>query len=157
MRQPLRRWLGIFLVGLILSGATAMILPPEVHWLAEQWATMDKTSALAHWLQKVDNALQATQKTAPFLYYGTDWLAFGHFMLALVFFWAWREPVRYRGLFDFGLLACLSVLPFAFLCGALRDIPWWWRLVDCSFGILGAIPLWFCRRLASRLENEPRL
>jgi hypothetical protein len=37
--------------------------------------------------------------------------------------------------------------------GAVRDIPFWWRLVDCSFGVFGAIPLWCCRRWAMELEQ----
>jgi hypothetical protein len=30
--------------------------------------------------------------------------------------------------------------------GAVRGIPIGWRLIDCSFGILGIIPLWLCHR-----------
>jgi len=31
----------------------------------------------------------------------------------------------------------------------------WWRLIDCSFGVGGAIPLWFCRRWAGELDADP--
>ena len=32
------------------------------------------------------------------------------------------------------------------LCGALRGIPIYWRLIDCAFGVLGFLPLWLARR-----------
>ena len=32
----------------------------------------------------------------PLLAYGTDWLAFSHLVLAVVFLGAWRDPVRNR-------------------------------------------------------------
>ena len=66
-----------------------------------------------------------------------------------------RDPVRNRWLFDFGLIACVLVIPYAFVFGGLRGIPVWWRLIDCSFGVFGFLPLWFCRKWARELENFP--
>jgi len=57
-------------------------------------------------------------------------------------------------LFDFGLIACALIIPYAFIFGGIRGIPIWWRLIDCSFGIFGAIPLWFCRGYALALEED---
>jgi len=106
------------------------------------------------WLARVHAALAQTQAQHPFLFYGTDWLAFGHFVIALVFIGALRDPVRNRWLFDFGLIACVLVVPFALTFGALRGIPVWWRLIDCSFGVFGFAPLWFCRQWAMELEHR---
>jgi hypothetical protein len=64
-----------------------------------------------------------------------------------------RDPVRNRWLFDFGLTACVLVIPYALVFGSLRDIPFWWRLIDCSFGVFGFIPLWFCRKWTGELEQ----
>lgn len=89
----------------------------------------------------------------PFLAYGTDWLAFGHFVIAIAFVGAWRDPARNRWLFDFGLIACALVVPYALVMGGWRGIPLWWRLIDCSFGVLCAIPLWLCRRDAAELAQ----
>jgi len=89
----------------------------------------------------------------PFLFYATDWLAFGHFVIAIVFIGALRDPVRNRWLFDFGLIACVLVIPYALVFGGLRGIPIWWRLIDCSFGVFGFIPLWFCRKWTDELEQ----
>jgi hypothetical protein len=100
----------------------------------------------------VREALVESDAKHPFLAYGYDWLAFGHFVIALAFVGAWREPVRNRWLFDFGLIACALVIPYAIIFGGLRGIPVYWRLIDCSFGVFGAVPLWLCRRDARELE-----
>ena len=83
-----------------------------------------------------------------------DWLAFGHIVIAVSFLGAWRDPVGNRWLFAFGLIACVLVIPWALVFGALRGIPWWWRLIDCSFGVGGFIPLWLCRRWVSELQTS---
>jgi hypothetical protein len=33
-------------------------------------------------------------------------------------------------------------------------IPFWWRLIDSSFGLLGFIPVYFCSRWAKELESH---
>jgi len=148
------RWLtGFFIIGLAISGATAIPLTGELNLLANLFGSGNELPGLTHWLIRVRDALAQTQMQYPFLFYGTDWLAFGHFIIAIVFVGALRDPVRNRWLFDFGLIACALVIPYAFAFGGLRRIPIWWRLIDCSFGVLGFLPLWFCRRWAIELEN----
>jgi hypothetical protein len=84
--------------------------------------------------------------------YGTDWLAFGHIAIAIAFIGALRNPVRNIWLFDFGMIACVLIVPWAFVFGGLRGIPVYWRLIDCSFGIFGFVPLWFCKRWTLKLS-----
>jgi hypothetical protein len=138
---------------LVLSGVTAIPLTGELAFLVRSIPPTAAAGPPAHWLVQVRDALAQTATTFPFLFYGTDWLAFGHFAIAIAFVGALREPVRNRWLFDFGLIACASVIPYAFVFGAWRGIPLWWRLIDCSFGLLGSIPLWLCRRWARELES----
>lgn len=87
--------------------------------------------------------------------YGTDWLAFGHFVIAIAFVGAVRDPVRNRWLYLFGMISCVLVIPYAMVCGAARGIPFYWRLIDCSFGVFGFVPLWFCWRWTRELEFLP--
>ena len=154
------RWLvGLFIAGLVLSGATAIPLESEVTWLANSTGArelLDRPSppAWAVWLCRVEAALREVNLKHPFISYGGDWLAFGHFVIAIAFLGAWRDPVRNRWLFDFGLIACALVIPYALTFGALRGIPFWWRLLDCSFGVIGAVPLWLARRLVQRLTRR---
>jgi len=145
----------LFVFGLVLSGVTAIPLQAEVDWLVQVSGATNNpgSSAWSVWLIKVQTALHVTRDSHPFLFYGTDWLAFGHFAIAIAFIGAWRDPVRNRWLFDFGLIACALVIPYALVFGAIRGIPFWWRLIDCSFGFGGAIPLWLCRRWSRELET----
>jgi len=152
------RWLvGIFIFGLVVSGATAIPLAWEAKWTAA-WLGGDGSpatlSSFQTWLWRINDALHFASKAYPFLAYGTDWLAFGHFVIALAFIGAWRDPVRNLWLFDFGLLACALVIPYALVFGAIREIPFGWRLVDCSFGLLGAVPLALARRYARQLQED---
>jgi hypothetical protein len=159
--RRIRLVVGVFIAGLILSGATAIPLQSGVEWLVHVTGAnhaAGKTIAVSLpswelWLTKVQDALSNTQFRYPFLFYGTDWLAFGHFAIAIAFVGAWRDPVRNRWLFTFGLIACLLVIPYAMVFGAVRGIPVWWRLVDCSFGIFGLIPILLCRHWVAELEG----
>jgi hypothetical protein len=148
------RWLtSLFIVGLVASGATAIPLLGELNLLVNFCGANGEPSELTHWLLRVHDALVHTQAHFPFLFYGTDWLAFGHFVIAIAFFGALRDPVRNRWLFDFGMIACVLVVPYALVFGGLRGIPFWWRLIDCSFGVFGFIPLLICRKWTIELDQ----
>lgn len=149
-RIRLLTWL--FIIGLFISGVTAIPLPGELNLLTSFLGNQGATTEVSQWLLRIRDTLSQTQAQHPFLFYGTDWLAFGHFMIAIVFIGALRHPVRNRWLFDFGLIACVLVVPYAMVFGEVRGIPIWWRLIDCSFGVFGFIPLWFCRRWTAELE-----
>ncbi len=138
------RWTtAVFIAGLVASGLTAIPLETELA-LLERWI-----GGGSDWIHRVATALHEANTKHPFLAYGTDWLAFGHIIIALAFVWAWREPVRNRWMFDFGLLACALVAPWALVFGEVRGIPMGWRMIDCAFGLLGALPMWLCRRWAA--------
>jgi hypothetical protein len=111
------------------------------------------TSEFGRWLLTAREALQDVNAKHPLLFYGMDWLAFGHFVIAIAFLGALRDPVRNMWLFIFGMIACVLVIPYALIFGAVRGIPIWWRLIDCSFGVFGFIPLWSCRRWAQQLSK----
>ncbi|MBL7733655.1 MAG: hypothetical protein JNM88_20965, partial [Chitinophagaceae bacterium] len=78
---------------------------------------------------------------------------FAHFVLALLFIGPLRDPVRNKWVIEFGLIACALIIPFALVAGHFRDIPFWWQLVDCSFGVIGFIPLTICLREINYLES----
>jgi len=143
----------LFIMGLVISGLTAIPLAAEVAALVK-WTDAQPGGVVADWLLRVQQVLHEVDSKHPFLAYGTDWLAFGHFIIALVFVGAWRDPVRNKWLFDFGLWVCVLVIPWALVFGAIRGIPLWWRWIDCSFGVLGFIPMWLCRRYVKELKNR---
>ena len=160
-RNPLREirlWLAILMAGLILSGVTAFPLETELRWVLSilESSPAHRTAEATHllpWIARVYDALSETNARYPFLAYGTDWLAFAHLVLALLFIGPYRDPVHNKWVITFGLIACAGVIPLALIAGYVRGIPVPWRLVDCSFGVFGAIPLLRCRFLVSSLEH----
>ena len=155
------RWLTLFFIAaLVASGLTAIPLETELNWLVN-WTGADgagkaptpgEAPGWAAWLVRIRDALAETNARHPFIAYGLDWLAFGHVVIAIAFLGALRDPVRNRWLYDFGLIACVLLVPWAFAFGGLRGIPVGWRLIDCAFGVFGFLPLWLCRRWARELE-----
>jgi len=160
--STLRRYrlvLGIFIAGLVLSGITAFPLMHELELLAQMLgipvdAAAISQTGLRFWIATVRDGLRATHATYPWLAYGTDWLAFGHIVIALFFIGPWRDPIPNAWVLKSGLVACAGVLVVALVCGPIRGIPFHWRLIDCSFGIFGAVPLLYCLRLTHRLVKS---
>jgi len=163
MQQPdylrhIRVCLAIVICGLVLSGVTAFPLETEIAWLLSLLHTswLQPTAQYTHllpWIERVHQGLSDTYARYPFVAYGTDWLAFGHLVIAVAFVGPYVDPVRNKWVVTFGLIACAGVLPLALIAGPIRGIPIGWRLIDCSFGVLGAIPLVICRRAISALEG----
>jgi hypothetical protein len=162
MQSSSEMWLGGFIAGLVASGVTAFPLEAELRWLTNAlragWASgLAQSTRLLPWLDRVTAALTATNRQYPFLAYGTDWLAFAHLVIAVAFVGPWRDPVRNRWVLEFGLIACAGVIPLALIAGPFRGIPLGWRLIDCSFGVVGCIPPLACLRLTGKLERNARL
>ncbi len=158
LRRRIKLLTWFFIIGLVVSGATAIPLEWELNLLVNWFGlagqtSVTATSELGRWLLTAHEALQGVSAKHPLLFYGTDWLAFGHFVIAIAFVGALRDPIRHRWLFDFGLIACVLVIPFALVFGAVRGIPFWWRLIDCSFGVFGFVPLWFCRKWSHEMQQ----
>lgn len=158
----LRRYrlcLGLFITGLMLSGLTAFPLLHELELLGswtgiERHADYTQHQGLAYWIGFVWHGLADSYERYPFIGYGTDWLAFGHLMIALFFIGPWRDPVPNAWVLRTGLVACAAVVPLALICGEIRGIPMAWRLIDSSFGLFGALPLLYCLRLTNQMAQE---
>ena len=153
-----RLLLGLFIAGLVLSGLTAFPLAWELRvltsWFGEGTAIGAALPGLAHWLAHVRDGLETVGRDYPFLAYGTDWLAFAHLVIAVAFWGPLRDPVRNIWVVEFGMIACLSVIPLALICGPIRGIPFWWQLLDCSFGVIGLIPLAMARKLILSIPDQ---
>jgi hypothetical protein len=158
LRRRIKVLLGLFVIGLVLSGVTAFPLEWELNLLAKMLgapdnATPEQFSGLTEWIVRVRNGLRDTYAQYPFIAYGTDWLAFAHLTIATAFWGPWRDPVRNRWVVEWGIISCVAIFPLAFICGPLRGIPFYWQLIDCAFGVFGAIPLWLCLRDIKQLED----
>jgi hypothetical protein len=148
--KQIRRWILFFMIALFLSGLTAMPAETELAFLTR---CFPPDTMLGAWLDTVYMAIKNTNDQYPFIAYGYDWLAFAHYMLAILFIGPWKDPVRNKWVIEFGMIACILILPFAFIAGPVRSIPIGWTLIDCSFGIIGLVPLYICYQKINKLET----
>src|SRR5215472_17545059 len=150
--RRIRVWLSMVIAALVVRGVTAFPLQTELGWVVRH-ADRLPSRGLVAWLHRVHDGLAATNRAYPFLAYGTDWLAFAHLVLAVLFVGPWRDPVRNKWVIQFGLMACGGVLLLALIAGPVRGIPFYWRMIDGSFGVFGAVPLVLSLRDVRRLER----
>jgi hypothetical protein len=75
-------------------------------------------------------------------------------MLAILFIGPLRDPVKNSWVIEFGMIACLLIIPLAFIAGYIRHIPIFWRIIDCSFGVFGIIPLMICYKNIKLLKSR---
>ena len=117
LQRRIRILLWIFIFGLVISGVTAIPLETEVNLLTRIIGATDSAnleqSSLLRWLAEVRDGVVATNAKYPFIGYGTDWLAFGHFVIAIVFIGPLRDPVKNVWVVEFGMIACALVVPFS--------------------------------------------
>ena len=133
MQQPnylrrIRLCLTLFITGLLLSGLTAFPIQTELRGLLTLLSTnalrpIAESTHLLPWIERVSDALTATNAHYPFLAYGTDWLAFGHLAIAIAFIGPYIDPIRNKWIVTFGLIACAGVIPLALIAGQIRGIP----------------------------------
>ena len=153
LRRRIKILLIIFISGLVFSGITAFPLEWELRLANSLVAREDTPPALADWIQQVYLGVKETNARYPFVLYGTDWLAFAHLVIAVVFIGPLKQPVRNIWVVEFGIVACIAVFPLALIAGEVRQIQVFWRLVDCMFGLAGGLILIFCYRDIVELEN----
>ena len=157
-QKRIRFLLIFFMFALVLSGLTAIPLQWELNVMMPlvrhgiQWSVM--VPALAQWIERINQGVQNGYGQYPFLAYGTDWLAFGHIVIAIAFIGPLRDPVRNIWVVEFGMIACALIVPWTLIFGAIRNIPFFWQFVDMSFGIFGIIPLWVVYRDILRISDK---
>lgn len=154
----LRCWIAFFIVALVLSGVTAFPLLTELKQIAsirgiEGLASNQAGNGFDRWILTVQAGLNESYAKHPWLAYGTDWLAFAHIVIAIFFIGVFVDPVRNVWILHAGVIACVLVIPLALVGGSVRQIPFGWRLIDCSFGVFGVIPLLYSLRLVRALNQ----
>jgi hypothetical protein len=100
--RRIRIWLAVFMAGLILSGLTAFPLRAEIGWLnslvySGWFRPVAESTGLSGWIERVHEGIDVTDARYPFLAYGTDWLAFAHLVLAVLFVGPYVDPFATSG------------------------------------------------------------
>jgi hypothetical protein len=157
LQQHIRILLVFFICALSIAGLTAIPLKWELELLNRWFRTNSLLSqilpSMADWISRVNDSVQNGYGRYPLLAYGTDWLAFAHIVIAVAFIGPLRDPNRNIWVIEFGMIACILIIPWALIFGVIRDIPLFWTLIDMSFGVFGIVPLWFVRRDILRLST----
>lgn len=148
--KVIRRCLAFMMGGLVLAGLSAI----PVEWgLGKLTRFFPLDTEAGKWFDRVYMAVRETGANHPFLFYGYDWLAFAHFMLAILFIGPYRDPVKNKWVLQFGIGACILLIPFALVAGHYRGIPTWWRLADCAFALAALVPLLISYKRIQHLET----
>jgi hypothetical protein len=137
IERQIKKYVWIFIVGLVLSGLSAIPLVWGVDFAVDILEEIEFHGQIFSFMKRVQNALMFNDEHFSFMAYGTDWLAFAHFMFALLFVGLLFDAERNRFILRFGMIACVLIIPFAVFFGHAREIPWLWRMIDCSFGVIG--------------------
>jgi hypothetical protein len=148
----IRRWILLFIVLLVISGVTAFPVQTELHVMMR---FQNLFPGFMHvWLVNLTNIIDQVARNYPYLLYGYDWLAYSHIVIALFFFGVYKNPIQNAWVLRVGMAACLGVFVLAFICGPLRGIPFFWTMIDCSFGFFGMFPLLIVQKLIRKLEKQ---
>ena len=155
----IRLCLALVMACLILAGVAAFAPIQETRWLLDvlsRSANFGVGSPSFTWILGLNHALIANSQSAPFLAYSGDCVALAQILFALVFIGPFLHPVRNQWVITFGLICCAGVVLLAFIAGPIRDIPFFWRLVDSALAIFCALPLLLCRHYVLLLEHLER-
>lgn len=143
--------IAFFILALVVSGISAFPIESELQFAVKNISVFPQS--LQGWLIEVYNAIKTTNSQFPFVSYGTDWLAFAHIIIAVAFIGPFIDPVKNIWVVIFGMIACVSIIPLALIAGYIREIPFYWQMIDCSFGVFGIVPLMICYRKINQLAK----
>jgi len=138
-----------FMSLLIISGVTAFPVQTEINYLFENKSVFPQF--MIDW---IDELYTIIHQTPDIMFYGTDWLAFAHIIIALFFIPVFIDPVKHKANIIVAMVACLLIFPLAFICGPIRGIPFFHQLIDCSFGLIGIAYLYFIYTRINRLNTR---
>src|SRR5512143_3064711 len=115
LQRRIRFLILFFIIALSAAGLTAIPLRWELA-LLNQYFGVDSFMfqlwpSIAGWISRVNDSVQNGYGQYPLLAYGTDWLAFAHIVIAMVFIGPLRDPVKNIWVIEFGMVACLLILP----------------------------------------------
>lgn len=160
--KKIRILIVFYMVALVVAGVTAFPVELELNILCSLFSITpdtisqmnDTMQPLFAWLYGVKEGMIETNAKYPYLAYGFDWLAYAHLMIAALFVGPYKDPIKNKWVIYWAMFCCVSIFPLAFICGPIRSIPFFWTLVDCSFGLFGILPLLLCTKLIKQYEKE---
>lgn len=147
--KTIRIHLILFISLLAISGITAFPIQTEIDFMMNHIDSFPPF--LRDWIESLYHDIHNTPSV---MFYGTDWLAFAHIIIGLFFIPVYLNPEKYKINLQIGIAACFLVFPLAFVCGPIRNIPFFHQLIDCSFGVFGSAYLYFILRKIKNLKTH---
>ncbi len=134
----IRTMIVFFVTTLILSGITAFPVYSELKWITEQHI-FPANSLIGAWILKVWYGVSFVNDQHAF-FYGYDWLAFAHIVIALAFIAPYKDPVKNKWIIDWAITFLYLHSTTGCNCRAntrytLVSYPYWlfvWNYWDCS-------------------------
>ncbi|HUR31212.1 MAG TPA: hypothetical protein VMZ69_07250 [Saprospiraceae bacterium] len=151
IRRRVRAYILFFIIATVISGITTFPLETELAFFVDHLSGVP--SFLRDWFVRAYEGFKETNARHPFISYGIDWLAWAHLVIAVLFIGPLKDPVRNIWVIQWGIICCLLVFPLALIAGHIREVPLYWRLIDCAFGAFGLIPLFLCLHDIRKLET----
>ncbi len=151
LRSTIRNYILFFIFAIVVSGVTVFLLETIMGYMHDHIQIFP--AFLRDWITQAYFAVKATNEQYPFLQYGFDWLAFAHLVIALAFIGPLRDPVKNIWIIEWSMISCLCVFPLAFIAGPIRGVPFYWQMIDSSFGVIGFILLFVCYRKIVQLRS----
>lgn len=147
--KTIRFHLVLFVIILALSGITAFPIQTEINYM---YANLKHFPLEFHeWITRLYNNMNSTPDV---MFYGTDWLAFAHIVISLFFVPVYLDPIKHKANLYVAMAACFMIFPLAFICGPIRNIPFFHQLIDCSFGVIGMLYLYFILKKINKLQVQ---
>ena len=147
--KTIRLHLSVFILLLIISGITAFPITTEINYL---FAVRNAFPLFfTQWIEQLHASIHQTPDV---MLYGTDWLAFAHIIISLFFIPVYSNPIQHKVNIYIGMIACVLVFPLAFICGPIRGIPFFHQIIDCLFGLLGVLYLYFILKKINQLQTS---
>ncbi len=157
IQRRIRILIAFFMLALILSGITAFPIETELKMLCYfanvDSVTVNDSAEIFRFIHSIKECFTELNQETPQIAYGYDWLAFAHIVIAILFIGPLKNPIQNKWVIQWGVIACVAILPLAFICGPIREIPLYWQFIDCSFGVFGIIPLLVCLKWIKELEK----
>ena len=146
----------ICILGLMFGFQMVLFVQPEITWLDHMFGPDTSMNglfpALSTWIHHLAEGINDTYTRYPFIAYCMDWLAMAQLGFIVMFIGAYKNPTKNLWVIQAGMIVCLLHIATAFLSGLSRGIPWFWQLLDSSFGIIGFVILYCVYRYTLRLK-----
>lgn len=141
----------ITIVGLVLNGLTAFALHTELNIILHFNSLLPQS--MYDWLFTVRQAVIDAEQEYPFMLYGYDWLGFAHLFIAIAFFGPLKDPVKNEWVVKFGMIVSALTVFISLFYERIREIPFFWSLIDAVIGLAAFIILFFCYKWIGKLKK----